>query len=488
MRAKFIPAAVLLCLALALTACTTAAQKPPEAPGRQEKVIAGRPSPERVARVAVKKEFLTVNGIEIREGILKDTGLDVRYPQIDGLLDQKVRERINTDIRNSVEVFVGELAARHQDVIGKQAARGEAAVSAGYGVHGNYNNVLSISECFNIHVGGAWEGWIKTYTYSLETGQRLGLADVFSKDANYRSLVNSVITEQILRENIDETSMSRPFEGVKDGQEFLVGDSDITICFNPDSQWHYSLHPVNFEFRIPFSRLEGAADIFDKYASPSGRLYASEKLKKKWLPNDLEIVLKKLSSAGDGYRAEASYVEIRGIENRAMEGEINRMLEERAREFVNDKSFLERAVKTTGKKGELPFKARHINVRGNFAGKLCLLQEDHVFIPNGKGEFSMSSYCFDLEKGRPLTMKDLLGKYPEYRAKIVEKTKKRLRERGLDPALAGDFETLAAKTGFFFDENMIFIYFKKGMIPREDFFSVDIQLSELGEDAEKIFE
>lgn len=488
MRSKIITAVVLLCLALALTSCSAVARKPPEAAGIQEKVNAESPSPERVARAAVKKEYLTFNGIEIRDGFLKDTGLEVRYPQIDGLLNQKVSERINTDIKNSVEIFVGELAARHQDVIGKKAARGEGIISAGYGVHGNYNNVLSISERFNIHVGSTWEAWVKTYTYSLETGQRLGLADVFSKDISYRSLVNSVITEQILRENIDETSMSRPFEGVKDGQEFLVGENEIIICFNPDSQWHYSLHPVSFEFRLPFSRLEGAVDIYDKYASPSGKLYASEKLRKKWLPNDLEIVMKKFRSDGDGYRAEASYVEIRGIENKALEGEINRLLEERGREFVEDKSFLEKAGKASGSSGELPFKARHINVRGNFAGKLCLLQEDHVFIPNGKGEFSMNSYCFDLEKGRPLTLKDLLGKYPEYRAKIVEKTKKSLRERGLDPALAVDFETLAGKTGFFFDENMIFIYFKKGTIPREDFFSVDIQLSELGEDAEKIFE
>ncbi|MHB8918482.1 MAG: polysaccharide deacetylase family protein, partial [Desulfocucumaceae bacterium] len=164
MRSKIIPAAVLLCLAFALTSCSTAAQKPPEVPVRQEKVNAQSPSPERVARAAVKKEYLTVNGIEIREDVLKDTGLDVRYPQIDGLLDQKVSERINTDIKNSVEIFVGELAARHQDVIGKQTARGEGIISAGYGVHGNYNNVLSISERFNIHVGSTWEAWVKTYT------------------------------------------------------------------------------------------------------------------------------------------------------------------------------------------------------------------------------------------------------------------------------------------------------------------------------------
>jgi hypothetical protein len=279
--------------------------------------------------------------------------------------------------------------------------------------------------------------------------------------------------------------LRRPFAGIEDSQDFYLTESQLVICFGPDNPWFISPH--GFEIRLPFSKLENSVDIYEKYADPAKKLYSAEKLKRKWLPNDLEVARKKVESSGNGYHIEARYVQIRGMENKSLEQEINRMLEERARQFAGDQDFIRRAGNAPKEDGPL-VKNRMTTVTANFAGKICLLEEDHIFNPRGEGSFFRCSFCYDLKEGRPITLQDLLGGHPAYSEAVLARVRERLRQSGLDLGLAGDLASLSQKAGFFFNENMICIYFNQGVISQGDGLMVDLSLSDLGEDATEIFQ
>lgn len=468
MIGKFWLGAALSCLALVFTACS-----PPPAE-----------NPEATASQIVKKEYLAVNGVEIKEAALNDRGFRIGYPQISGLLDQNVQDKINSDLKNSVNSLDGELSARYLEAAAKGQVNPARAGHGGFQVFSNYNNILSINQQFYLPLEKDMERWQKNFTYRLDTGDRVELKDVFKKGTDYRSLINSSINEEILRQNLDESQLRRPFTGIEDSQYFYLTESQLVLCFGPDNPWFISPH--SFEIGLPLSKLGNSVDIYEKYADPVKKLYSAEKLKRKWLPNDLEVVHKKTGSSGSGYQIEARYVQIRGMKNSSFEQEINRMLEERARQFAGDQDFIKRAGNAPKEDGPL-VKNRMTTVMANFAGKICLLEEVHIFNSRSGGSFSRNSFCYDLKEGRLITLQDLLGDYPAYSEAVLTRVRERLRQSGFDPGLAGNLASLSQKASFFFSEDMIFIYFNQGAISPEDGLMVDLSLSELGEDAAEIF-
>ncbi|MHB8157580.1 MAG: hypothetical protein ACYDEQ_09375, partial [Desulfocucumaceae bacterium] len=96
------------------------------------------------------------------------------------------------------------------------------------------------------------------------------------------------------------------FPGITGSEEFFINERELVICFNPDNNWFYSQDFGN-EFRISFYKLGGFIDVYDKYIASGKKLYTADRLKRKWLPNDLEIVNKRLGYSGKGYTTEANF-------------------------------------------------------------------------------------------------------------------------------------------------------------------------------------
>lgn len=101
---------------------------------------------------------------------------------------------------------------------------------------------------------------------------------------------------------------------------------------------------------------------------------------------------------------------------------------------------------------------------------------------------SMRAYCYDIKKGKLFTFKDLFGKYPGYQEIIVSETKKQIRKGGHNPDIIRDFDALAKKAGFYYDQNTIYLFFERGTISKNDNFQTVIDFSVFGEDSYKIFE
>lgn len=477
---------IVFSLAVLLSACSPATKQDYKETGQQansEKATSGQNIP-----VKKDKGFVTENGLQIIDRQLFGEKSELHYPEIQGLIDIKTKDKINSDIKNSITGFTEESWAGKQADDQKEPANITVQKHAGYSVHGNYNNVLSICEHFYVSSNHFHENWVKTLVYDLNTGDRLELKDIFVKGADYRSLVNSNITEQIIRLNLDESNLCRPFEGIDENQYFYITENEIVFCFNPDKQWFNTADMGNLEFRIPFTSLGGMVDIYDKYVYPSGKLYTTDKLIRKWLPNDLEITRKKLENNKNRCIMEAHYVEIRGIEDKSLEDKINRTLEEGAKKFTTDQEFIEKAEKNPINQEDFLSKTRYAGVTANFAGKLCIIELDNEFFPGKQPLHFMRSYCYDIKKGKSFTLKDLFGKYPDYRDVIVSETKKQIRQGGHNPDMIRDFDSLAQKAVFFYNQNTINLFFERGTILKDQNFQADIDFSVLGEDSFKIFE
>ncbi|MFZ5643074.1 MAG: RsiV family protein [Bacillota bacterium] len=467
---------LILALTFFIPACGSLSRQQPVEPARQETVSTISASP-----VKSDKTYLVENGVSINERRLQDN-LEVFYPEIEGLLDKAIQEKINAEIKNTVAAYTGVLSAPGTANGGGKTGRTPEMQHGGYNVHGNYNNILSVCHYFHVVDSVNHKTWVKAYVYDLNTGNRLKLKDLFVKDADYQGLVNSAITERIIRENLDESSLVRPFPGITGSEEFFINESELVICFNPDNGWFYS-HDFSNEFRIPFHKLGGFIEVYDRYAAPGKKLYTAERLKRKWLPNDLEIVNKRLGDSGKGYTTEANYFEFRGLSDKAFEEKLNRKMEERAREFINDDRFIKEAAAVQLKEGgPMPVKTRHTERAANFAGKVCIVERDVEFIPGRDHVFRLSSYCYDIKNGREFSFKEVLAGMPGCHKTILGEVNRQLREMGHGKANLENYEALAQKGLFYYDEYMIHVIFNKGtLIENESFFaSIDVAL--LGED------
>ncbi|MBP3594940.1 MAG: hypothetical protein J6J44_10460 [Lachnospiraceae bacterium] len=111
--------------------------------------------------------------------------IEIEIPQIEGLKDLEVQEKINQDMYNRIGILL------------------RAYPEINYGsfyVRGNFANVLSIS----YHMGGGDRYDQLFLNYNLATGERLTLEDLFLKDADITQCVRRAFYDMLaLRDTYD---------------------------------------------------------------------------------------------------------------------------------------------------------------------------------------------------------------------------------------------------------------------------------------------
>ncbi|MHB8156266.1 MAG: hypothetical protein ACYDEQ_02595, partial [Desulfocucumaceae bacterium] len=107
---------------------------------------------------------------------------------------------------------------------------------------------------------------------------------------------------------------------------------------------------------------------------------------------------------------------------------------------------------------------------------------DTEYIPGREHVFQLRSYCYDIEKGREFSLKDLIASMPGCRETILRETNRQLREMGHGQVLLDSFDTLIQKGLFYYDEYLIYIFFDKGTLLGNDSFFTTIDISLLGDD------
>lgn len=224
-------------------------------------------------RVVLDKEAGKVSVVGIKENPVsiktvkkssEDDKLKVtlQFPQIEGLEDIAVQDRINLKFSGAAEKALneglknaGNMAQESDGYTGRQY---KCETYFDYRVKYNQNGFLSIIFLNYQYTGGAHGGTIQSsLTYNLKTGQEYMLADLFTEGADYVSLMNGVITEEINErikaELLPEYSIS-PFRTIRNDQDFYLADGAVAVYFQ---QYEYFPYAAGIQaFPVEFSVLK----------------------------------------------------------------------------------------------------------------------------------------------------------------------------------------------------------------------------------------
>ena len=172
--------------------------------------------------------------IQIRQQTIQDERCTIWLPQLQGLPDAAVQERMNNEIardinRERVEFLKAweELQQLPQMPEGIKKA---AHFWGTYAIKLNKNQLLSLTVQEYYYAGGA-HGSTATWAYTMDTGsgKMLGLADIFKSGADYQGWLNEWIREEIRRNGKNHYY----FEGVQDQQRFYLMEEGLVIFFQP---------------------------------------------------------------------------------------------------------------------------------------------------------------------------------------------------------------------------------------------------------------
>ncbi len=163
------------------------------------------------------------NDIEILSLTEKHGDIEVSIPQIKGLKDEAVQEKVNGNIKTRIKALVGEYPRLNY---------------ANYHIRSNFGNTISI--CFSI---SSEEELKQLYlNYELVTGKSLALTDLFKKDSDLVSVVRDAFYRELVLENSyntpyneavspDENLLYKLVNSYMNGEEQIFSFTPGEICF-----------------------------------------------------------------------------------------------------------------------------------------------------------------------------------------------------------------------------------------------------------------
>lgn len=390
------------------------------------------------------KRYLIKNPIKIKEVNISQASneikIELRYPQIEGLLDVNVQRRINEDLKDYAERLIKKSATYRKDL---------KEVTLYYNISANYNNVL----CINL-----WESaWLiddyivkqETLLYELVDGKSLALKDVFSSSANFPELLNSALEENILKGNLEEQILKSPFKGIREGQNYELTDSRLTLSMDKNNEFAFNMMvylPNIFTFRL--AQFNGFIDIYDKFADPGREIYVSHSKKKIMLPNDMEEKFINIYEIRDNYRFEVYGRKFTGMKNHELEKKLNEICS-----YVGEEEFkklLPKNQEKTNNINEMPMVTRNYHLTANYSDVICIESSIHYRIPGIKTSNSIWHETYNVTTGKKLQLQDLFEKNFDWKKSIgdfirLETEKRNMKLEGVD------INQAISKSDFWFD-------------------------------------
>jgi hypothetical protein len=172
------------------------------------------------------------------------TKLNATYPQIKGLEDEELQERINQTLFKKIYDFknIYEISPEYE-------YRERAEVTY------NRNNLISVK-----YEGLLWHTFpaahpvdiIDSITVDLKTGQAYELEDLFKSGVDYKDRLNGILRKEIARENI---TMLIEFEGIEEDQDFYLEEDRLIIYYQ---EYVYTTHAYGpLILKVPFTDIRG---------------------------------------------------------------------------------------------------------------------------------------------------------------------------------------------------------------------------------------
>lgn len=135
------------------------------------------------------------NDLIIEEIAYEGTNKKFKIPQINGLKNKKVQEKINIHIKNSIYDKIKSVLENNK----------ESEISSSYHIRANFSNVLSVY--FNIWTVYGSDGNVNDtirLNYELIDGENLKFEDIFKQDEDLRGILRLAIYRGLAQKQRDE--------------------------------------------------------------------------------------------------------------------------------------------------------------------------------------------------------------------------------------------------------------------------------------------
>ncbi|MET3287489.1 UNVERIFIED_CONTAM: hypothetical protein ABID98_000059 [Brevibacillus sp. OAP136] len=167
--------------------------------------------------------FQLPTGIQTKS-ITSPPGTTVYYPQVTGLANRRVQERINEQILRATRELIHAQAryqtSRQPEMIGH------------YEIKTNERGLLSLTltnYAISPHMAHGVT-MMRSLTFNVNTGKQYALSDLFTPGSNYVQVISANVAAQIQKRNIP---LLAPFQGIGPNQDYYLADKSVVIYFPP---------------------------------------------------------------------------------------------------------------------------------------------------------------------------------------------------------------------------------------------------------------
>ncbi|MCM3712518.1 DUF3298 and DUF4163 domain-containing protein [Alkalihalobacillus oceani] len=146
--------------------------------------------------------------------------LDIYYPELSGLANQQVQEKLNRRIVKQVMTMIKKQGYEKEP---------QTVITGGFEVKTNQRDIISLTNNHYAYSGGAHGLTIqRSLTMNTVTGDIYTLKDLFKPGANYSKALNAIIRRQIKERDLP---LLTEFKGIAPNQYFYIADKALVLYF-----------------------------------------------------------------------------------------------------------------------------------------------------------------------------------------------------------------------------------------------------------------
>jgi inhibitor of cysteine peptidase len=172
----------------------------------------------------------------------------LNYPQLSGLADQTVLDRISYLFRQEAASAKQEGQDNLKDYP-PSLSPNKYETYFDYRIKYNRNNILSVIFLDYQYTGGAHGSTIqKAYTFDLKTGKEYAMKDLFKTGSDYAALFNGAVRQGIKDRELYELAT---FSAISADQAFYLDNSGVSVYFQQYEYFPYAAGIQAFTLDYP---------------------------------------------------------------------------------------------------------------------------------------------------------------------------------------------------------------------------------------------
>lgn len=210
-----------------------------------------------------KKEVKKEQNIQIEEKILvkedNDISLNISYPVISGMIDEREEKKINENFYKNAKKFEIKMRKAEEDLQELWADYGETNIHVAGTLNFNKtlinNRVLSIDNYYyEGEKDGNGMGYQRPFVYDLIEHKQITIANIFENDEIPQSLMSNMLNDAIVAEL---TVKDNYVKKIREDFPFYLTESDVVFCFD-----EYDLSSASMEIKIPKTQIPNLKEVY----------------------------------------------------------------------------------------------------------------------------------------------------------------------------------------------------------------------------------